>query len=331
VKGSAKDSGKLERKRRVTLRRDAPHRGSSHASFDARASLRRERCALAAFAILTAAFVSLSLAGSRGAASMLSNAHASSPFILESHDVQDYSKFSHASPRHASLACASCHARAADNSTVPRLPGHKACTECHLPQFITQNAPLCSICHASVEGENPPVKKFPALSSFNARFDHAQHGAGAARPVQGCTACHQPSTRRAAALSIPAGFTAHSECYSCHKPDAQVAGHDIASCGTCHVLASRYARTPASGPAFSVGFAHSAHGARQRLSCSDCHQTRAGLPQSRQVTSTRPSEHSASSGFQSCATCHDNRRAFGEARFSDCRRCHTGSTFGRGD
>jgi hypothetical protein len=313
VKGSAKDSDEPEQKRCVTLR--------------------RERCALAAFTLLTAVFVSLSLTGSLGAASMISHAHASSsPLMLESQDApQDYSRFSHASQRHASLACASCHARAADNSTVPRLPGHKACTECHLPQFITQNAPLCSICHASVEGENPPVKNFPALSNFNARFDHTQHNAGAARPVQGCVACHQPSTRRAAALSIPASFAAHSECYACHKPDAQVAGRDIASCGTCHVLTARYARTPASGPAFAVGFTHAAHGARQRLTCTDCHQTRAGLPQSRQVTSTHPSEHSASSGFQSCASCHDNRRAFGEARFSDCRRCHTGLTFRRGD
>jgi c(7)-type cytochrome triheme protein len=332
VKGSAKDSDEPEQKRCVTQRRDALHECSSHTLGEVRATLRSERCALALFAILAAAFVSLSLAGSRGAASPITTVRAlSATSNLELQDAQDYSRFSHASQRHASLACASCHARAADNSTVPRLPGHKACTECHLPQFISQNAPLCSICHASVEGENPPVKNFPALSNFNARFDHAQHNAGAARPVQGCAACHQPSTRRAAALSIPAAFAAHSECYTCHKPDAQVAGRDLASCGTCHVLAARYARTPASGPAFSVGFTHAAHGARQRLSCSDCHQTRAGLPQSRQVTSTRPSEHSASSGFQSCATCHDNRRAFGEARFSDCRRCHTGSAFGRGD
>jgi c(7)-type cytochrome triheme protein len=294
---------------------------------------RRERCVIVALALLAVAFVSLTLSDSRGAASTINAPVGSVEHVdPQSQDAQgDYSKFSHASARHASLACASCHQRAADNSTVPRLPGHKACTDCHLPQFITQNAPLCSICHARVEGENPPVKNFPAIRSFDARFDHAQHSKGAARPAQSCAACHQPSARRAAALSIPAGFTAHAACYTCHKPDAQVAGRDIASCGVCHALASRYARTPASAPAFAVGFNHAAHGARQRLSCADCHQTRAGLSQSRQVVSPRVAEHFASSATQSCATCHDNRRAFGDARFADCRRCHTGLTFRRGD
>ncbi|MDT7541761.1 MAG: hypothetical protein QOE33_1665 [Acidobacteriota bacterium] len=306
---------------------------TSLSSVESRVTTSRERCAFAALALLAIAFVIVTLTGQRSsAASSITNPRGSvEPVDSQSESAEDYSKFSHASARHASLACAACHQRAADNLTVPRLPGHKACTDCHLQQFITQNAPLCSICHASVEGESPPVKNFPALSSFGARFDHAQHGAGAARPAQGCVACHQPSARRAAALSIPAGFAAHSECYTCHKPDAQAAGRDIASCGTCHALAARYARTSASGPAFNVGFTHAAHGARQRLSCADCHQTRAGLPQSRQVTSPRPTEHAATSGSQSCATCHDNRRAFGEARFADCRRCHTGLSFRRGD
>jgi c(7)-type cytochrome triheme protein len=268
---------------------------------------RRGRGALAALAIIAATSALSSLSSPRAA--------------------EDYSKFSHASQRHASLACSSCHRRAADNSTVPRLPGHKACTDCHLPQFVTPNAPLCSVCHTTVEGENPPVKNFPALASFGARFDHAQHSSGAARPAQGCAACHRPASRRAAALSIPAGFRAHADCYACHKPDAQASGRDIASCGVCHAPASRYARTPADAPAFSVGFSHAAHGPRQRLACADCHKALAGLPQSQQVTSPRAAEHFAAPRSQSCAACHDGRRSFGEASFADCRRCHRGPTF----
>ena len=80
-------------------------------------------------------------------------------------------------------------------------------------------------------------------------------------------------------------------------------------------------------PAFRVGFSHAAHGARQRLSCADCHRARAGLPQSRQVSSPLAAEHFQSARAQSCMTCHDDRRAFGDANFRDCRRCHRGQTF----
>jgi cytochrome c553 len=105
---------------------------------------------------------------------------------------QDFSKFQHGSAKHASLACASCHQRARDNSISPAydgrasLPGHKACTDCHLAQFVQQNNAMCAICHTSVENSaHPPVKDFPGLLSFNARFDHAQHNTGAARPAAG--------------------------------------------------------------------------------------------------------------------------------------------------
>ena len=237
----------------------------------------------------------------------------------------DFSKFSHASSRHASLACASCHERAADNSVRPALPGHKSCTGCHLQQFVTPNAPLCAVCHATVEGRNPPVKEFPGLRSFNARFDHAQHGAGDARPRAGCAACHTPGSRRGAALNIPAGLAAHANCYSCHTPGARATGRDISSCNVCHTL-SGYRRTPADSRAFRFSFSHAAHGARQRLRCADCHQPRAGLAQSHQVTSPRLAQH-APARAQSCAICHNGRRAFGDSDFGDCRRCHRGQTF----
>jgi hypothetical protein len=37
--------------------------------------------------------------------------------------------------------------------------------------------------------------------------------------------------------------------------------------------------------------------------------------------------HFASTRTQSCASCHNNSRAFGGTDFSDCKRCHEGSTF----
>jgi c(7)-type cytochrome triheme protein len=278
-------------------------------------------------AYVVAASALANLAGGGGAASDTGSRAAAASLAVASRDDNDFSKFSHASQRHASLACASCHAREADNSAQPRLPGHKACTGCHLPQFVTPSAPLCFVCHSTLEGKNPAVKNFPPLRSFAARFDHAQHGAGAARPAAGCAACHQPAARRSAALTIPAGFAAHRNCYSCHTPDARSAGRDLATCGVCHAASARLFRTPTLAPAFRAGFSHAAHGARQRLSCADCHSARAGLPQSKQVASPRAAEHFQNARAQSCMTCHDDRRAFGDANFRDCRRCHQGQTF----
>jgi c(7)-type cytochrome triheme protein len=244
--------------------------------------------------------------------------------------AQDYSKFLHTSSKHASLGCNDCHRRS-DNSTRPSFPGHKACTGCHLTQFTTPTLPMCSICHENVNGNDPPRKAFPDRfnESFNMKFDHAQHLTGAARPKSGCASCHSGSLRRGAALSIPAGIAAHNGCYTCHTPNAQANGRDLASCGVCHETKT-YSRTPTTSAAYNYAFRHADHTTRQRLDCDDCHNATRGLPQKRQVSSTRPQEHFPS-GNNTCATCHSGRRAFGgDSDFKACRRCHTGTSFRMG-
>ena len=244
--------------------------------------------------------------------------------FVEPWQLEEAQVFSHASQRHASLACDSCHRRA-DNSPRPAFPGHKACSDCHAPEFFTSNSPLCLNCHTDVASRNPPLKGFPALRSFGARFDHAAHSQGGARPEQGCVSCHQPM-RRGVALSILAGAAAHDNCYRCHTPGAQSSGRDISSCATCHALGG-YRRTGTGSRAYSVSFSHAAHGARQSLRCDSCHTVRAGAGQGMQVSSPRPAQHFGSGRAQSCMTCHDNRRAFGGDDFADCKRCHKGPTF----
>lgn len=242
--------------------------------------------------------------------------------------AQDYSKFSHKSDSHARIACASCHTRA-DNSATPRFPGHKACTDCHFAEFVTPKIPMCYICHSSLSGGNPPLKAFTQKfnESFNAKFDHAQHNTGEAKPSMGCAACHTATLRRGVAVTIPNSIAAHNTCYQCHTPGKTSAGgRDISSCATCHALAS-YRRTPTNAVAFGASFSHADHSYKQRLNCADCHTLNAGLPQSRQVSSPRTAEHFPPSRALSCATCHNSKRAFGEADFDDCKRCHTGSTF----
>ena len=240
----------------------------------------------------------------------------------------DYSKFIHRSQRHASIACTSCHARN-DNSTTPRFPGHKACTDCHLAQFTTPNVPMCVICHANVNSGNPPLKEFPSRfnESFNVKFDHAQHDTGAARPQSGCSACHGRPVSRGVALSIPTSIAAHSQCYTCHTPSSKSnSGREIASCGVCHDQRA-YSRTSTSARSYRFAFSHAKHGPRQKLQCVSCHTLTAGLPQTRQVSSPAPAAHFPV-GRMNCLNCHNGTRSFGgDLAFKDCKRCHTGPTF----
>jgi len=230
----------------------------------------------------------------------------------------DYSKFLHGSRNHARLPCLLCHRRES-NAPRPERPGkagHVPCTGCHAQQFSNTDSPICTICHTDVK--SGALKPFPRLQSFRMKFDHSRHVA-----MQGvsCATCHR-SSRGGVALSIPAGFNAHTTCYRCHTPRAQSQGRDISSCATCHQLGS-YRRTPEFAQAFRVGFNHSKH---QKLTCNECHQVRAGAPQ-QQVTSPQPLNHHAQPRSQSCMTCHDGKRAFGGDDFSVCKRCHTGTTW----
>jgi len=288
---------------------------------------RRARGPFAPAAVLAAAAALLVfvIAQGRGASAVRHDAPAGFLHSLPaSMTAQGAAVFSHATQQHAAQSCDSCHRRA-DNSPRPALPGHKACIDCHYPQFTAAGGEFCAACHTDLGTRNPPLKAFPPLRSFNARFDHAQHSAGAARPAEGCNACHLPA-RRGVALSIPSGLAAHENCYQCHAPGARSSGRDISSCGACH-SPGRHARTPLSAPAYRVGFAHAAHGPRQGLNCASCHNLRAGAPQGRQVTSPASTQHFGSARAQSCMTCHDNRRAFGGEDFRDCKRCHRGQTF----
>jgi c(7)-type cytochrome triheme protein len=251
--------------------------------------------------------------------------------------IQDWSKFSHKKPReHEELMgpanCVSCHRRN-DSSPLPRLPVHKDCTGCHLVQFTAATSadnPICTICHTreGLDSSNPPTDAFPGLFSFDAKFDHAQHllGIETALPKEGCVACHTPANR-GVAQTIPARLNAHQTCYQCHSPGKQASSSS--SCGFCHGFRG-YSRTPSTARAYRVGFSHADHTARKTLSCENCHKVnRKGLPQAQQVSSILSSQHYSNPRSQSCMTCHNGKRAFGDRGpgFTDCRRCHKGLNF----
>jgi c(7)-type cytochrome triheme protein len=234
---------------------------------------------------------------------------------------RDFSKFSH-SDTHAALPCLLCHRRE-NNQARPALPGHQSCAGCHAQRFNDSANPICTVCHTNAQAG--AVKPFPSLRSFNMKFDHARHMSGAARPAATCVACHKPQAR-GVGLSIPSGTSAHVTCFQCHGPQAaNSTGRDISSCGTCH-QSGRLARTPEWARSYRINFSHAEHG-RRGLSCNDCHNVRAGLPQGRQVTAPQPLMHHASARAASCMTCHNDRRAFGISDFANCNRCHEGQTY----
>jgi c(7)-type cytochrome triheme protein len=288
-----------------------------------RASRVRRRLSLTAVAAACLVFALSLLLGARAS----SRTPAPEVEVTASEPVRaepqvDYSRFTHTNPQHARMPCLLCHKRE-DNSPRPvRSAGHMPCSGCHTEQFNAGSHPICTVCHQ--DPQSAAVKPFPALRSFNVRFDHATHTRGGARPASNCAACHQPE-RRGVALSIPAGLGAHTTCFRCHTPGAQSGGQDISSCNTCHSLGG-YRRTPESAPAFRVNFSHAEH-TLKALGCNDCHTVRAGAPQRRQVASPQPLMHHANPRAQSCMSCHNNRRAFGGDDFSDCKRCHQGNTW----
>jgi c(7)-type cytochrome triheme protein len=233
----------------------------------------------------------------------------------------DYSKFKHDNPKHARLPCLLCHQRET-NAARPTLPGrsnHAPCTGCHAQQFADSGSPICTVCHTDVQAGT--VKPFPALQSFNVKFEHAKHWSGT-----GCVTCHRP-TRRGVAPSIPQGFNAHTTCFACHTPTAKSSdGRSLSSCSTCHELGRPVWPTSRS-TAFRVGFSHRNHGPSQILNCASCHRLISSASPGGQITSPLALNHHAPARASSCMTCHNGKRAFGGDDFSVCTRCHKGSSW----
>lgn len=239
-------------------------------------------------------------------------ASAASPEPL----AADYSKFTHTNPQHARLPCLLCHRRE-DNSPQPkRSLAHLPCSGCHSQEFNNSSSPMCTICHVS--NGSKELKAFPRAKSFDAKFNHAVHSRGGARPANGCVTCHKPANR-GVAKSFPTGFSAHNTCFQCHTPQAKSGDKDISSCATCHVLGSP-SRPSMNAKAYRVNFSHDKHA--RRMNCTDCHTTSAG-----RTGSPNPTMHNNSGRGKNCSTCHNNTRAFGADDFANCKRCHTGTTF----
>ena len=234
----------------------------------------------------------------------------------------DYKVFSHTIKDHAEIKCSACHERT-DNRAAPQFAGHNSCIECHLEQFVTENSQMCAICHSSVNAAPAPLKSFPANFNepFKMKFDHQIHNRGAARPAQGCAACHQPLN--AAALSIPANLSAHNNCFACHTPELTANGRNLGECNVCHSIGN-YVRASTGGAAFKTSFTHQNHNG---VNCAGCHTIRADAAQPQQVSAPVVGMHRGMGSQMNCTSCHNDRDAFGDRDFANCRRCHLGQNF----
>ena len=251
-----------------------------------------------------------------------------SPVTLTSSETPDavpqrisnktFEAFSHKIPEHTQFACNTCHQREA-RGVKSAFEGHESCIGCHLNQFIDEEQTMCVICHTDTKSPDPPVKAFPAkfIEGFNMKFDHAAHEKGAARPADGCAACHNSS---GSGKTIPVGFEAHADCYGCHTTESK-----LGQCIVCHQLVP-YNRTIQSEYGFKAIFTHGQHNG---IGCNECHNVVPGAPNSRQVTNIQILEHRTSPG-NNCLQCHNGRRAFTGNNPSDvgsCTRCHKGAGF----
>ena len=228
----------------------------------------------------------------------------------------ELAKFTHWNDYHSQLSCLICHRRDTNASTIgfPGKDGHTPCIGCHTQQFEDQNSPICTICHTNAE--TSAMKGFPPLRSFGVRFDHLKHVRHA-----NCATCHK-RTGTGVALSIPSGQNAHATCFQCHSSNAN---HNMSSCSVCHQPGGPRGTASVFAAAFKKNFSHARHKA---MNCSACHSIRRSGSRGDQVSAPVARMHFPPSNVKSCASCHNDKRAFGGDDFSDCKRCHLANTFG---
>lgn len=237
--------------------------------------------------------------------------------VAESAGSQNYARFLHSQPQHQRMPCLLCHKRESNSPTM-RFSGHIPCASCHQQQFADSSSAICTICHTNPA--SGAMKRFPPLRSFNVRFDHGRH-----LRQTNCATCHKPASR-GVAFSEPRGTAGHTTCFQCHGPNTVIGGKNIGNCATCH-SPGRLIRSSDWAHAYNVNFSHSEHLRGGRMNCSSCHTVLAGAARGRQVRSPVAAMHFASARAQSCASCHNDKRAFGTENFANCKRCHEGRTF----
>jgi len=247
------------------------------------------------------------------------------------------------------LKCDSCHdQRDLMKDLVPttdrnkqeklKFPGHKACVECHIQQFVAKTPQTCTICHDAGQGltARPPQRDFPRRYDFNAFFDAKQHETHAAYKLPNgqstnCNFCHQQSPKPALL-----GIAAHNECYVCHSPtSSDQKAAQKSGCIVCHTQQTMddppvFFRA---SKAFAAQFTHKTHVGYANGDCMACHTIsgsyKQNSPATLKITAHASPDQRSGKG---CFSCHDGGRHYGRIVFSGepdnaggsaCAKCHT--------
>jgi hypothetical protein len=188
----------------------------------------------------------------------------------------DYSKFSHATPKHKAT-CNTCHKISFPD--INDYPSHNACVSCHRPQFFRgAKPPICSVCHSKTSPRDEARLAFRNPASklqFAIEFPHDKHQdviamlrfSHAPQNYYNCTICH--GQRTATFKAVPAD---HSSCFNCHWKSQQPVADN---CNGCHKL-STTPFTPADKPTrISAKFIHEGgdNGVEKKhvKECTACH------------------------------------------------------------
>ena len=113
----------------------------------------------------------------------------------------DYSKFSHATPKHRA-ACNTCHKIAFPD--INDYPSHNACVSCHRSSS-RRTPPICSVCHSKTSPRDEALCVFRNPASklqFTIEFPHDKHQdviamlrfSHAPQNYYNCTVCHGQRT-----------------------------------------------------------------------------------------------------------------------------------------
>lgn len=210
--------------------------------------------------------------------------------LLISVSFVDYSRFSHATPKHKG-ECKTCHVAPTKNATkfpdVADYPGHAACVNCHRAQFFKGARPqICSVCHSKTSPRDDvryPFRNPASKLQFTTEFPHDKHQdviatlfaprkridlAHAAQQQQNynnCTICHASQT-----ATFKAAPRDHASCFNCHWKSQQPVA---ANCNGCHKLAAAPFAAVTAPARISAKFIHEGGGekANHVLECTACH------------------------------------------------------------
>lgn len=153
----------------------------------------------------------------------------------------DYSKFSHATPKHRA-ACNSCHKAPTQNwrdvrafPDIADYPSHDACVACHRRQFfIGARPPICTICHVNVSPHDDKRLAFrnpPGPRQFTIEFPHDRH--------QDVIALFERFIRNKRSQFVRAMFT--------HSSGVVQQKYNFYNCEICHASSTKTPAAPAAG------------------------------------------------------------------------------------